>query len=592
MLEANFLKHFSRQEHAEERKKKAEEIIEARKSAREAGVQKPEVEGAHIERSAELESAIARLEKLAKDIEAERENIEKMSSERFGEIRNFFALMKARQELANIEGMQAVETPTVARLRQLVDEHRVQIDDLSKRIEDPAHILETFYEEEKKAWQEAPISEQDIREHFTAEHLAGLSTEEYILLMKRFPNEMVTHVSRRGVRDHTGFLYHSSGVDEFHDSFDRVLESGKLQSALATKLEAGNAERMISQFVQLDNADNRQDAIAMLDAAMERPGFSSVADVAAFHVAAEDVADVYYGAESKNEVFVAHPSALIAAEYMFSGSLTNASEDRSHNDTWIWMKEEEGIPIDAGFVFLPKDTMVDPETGSRYATDAEKKPIVAQELIDELSALAKREDFATFILAAAEERRHDQMLDYDKPKTYSAYDTRQKIKEQFGVTNESLVKKIEEYAGAELVEAMSGKYATNKSPGECVRTTNALIERYLREEHLYFKEAKNSVSAEEFWNAYFVAHPERKPKHIVMYEGGNPAAALEKWRRENGLVKRGKDLGIDLNRGKELQQRPGQSTGEVESGARFRDIVMEAINARFPEDEIIPPDVG
>ncbi len=583
MSEANFLKNFSKKEHAEERKKKAEEIIEARNSAQEAKGEKPEVERAHVEGSAELTEAIARLEKLATDIDAGREKIEKMSSERFGEIRNFFALMKVRQELANIEGMQAVETPTVTHLRQLVDAHRMQIDDLSKRIEDPAHILATFYEEEKKAWQEALISEQDIKEHFTAEHLAGLSTEEYILLMKRFPNEMVTHVSRRGIRDHTGFMYHSAGVDEFHDSFDRVLESGKLQSALATKLEAGKAEEMIRQYVQLDNADNRQDAIAMLDAEMEKQGFASVADVAAFHVATEDVADVYYGAESQNEVFVAHPSALIAAEYMFSGSLTDAGGDASHNDTWIWMKEEEGIPLDAGFVFLPKDTMVDPETGSRYATDAEKKPIVAQERIDELFALVGREDFAKFILAAAEERRNNP--------AYKAYEVRQKITEQFGVTNERLAKKIEEYVGAELVEALSGEYAMKKSLEERTRVTGAMIERYLREEHLYFKEAKSAVPAEEFWNAYFVAHPERKPKHIVMYEGGSPAAALIKWKQDNGLTKRGKDLGIDLNRTKELQQRPGQSTREVESGERFRAIIMAEIDKRFPEEEEIPPDV-
>lgn len=59
-------------------------------------------------------------------------------------------------------------------------------------------ILENFYLEQKWKWEESGYAREDITKYFSEGNLTSLPLEDYALLLKRFPSEMVTHVTRQG----------------------------------------------------------------------------------------------------------------------------------------------------------------------------------------------------------------------------------------------------------------------------------------------------------------------------------------------------------------------------------------------------------
>lgn len=55
-----------------------------------------------------------------------------------------------------------------------------------------------------------------------------------------------------------------------------------------------------------------------------------------------------------------------------------AQDDGDHNDYFV-MPRENGIPIDASLVFLPKNILVNPENGSKYLKYDDENPVYASE---------------------------------------------------------------------------------------------------------------------------------------------------------------------------------------------------------------------
>jgi hypothetical protein len=147
-----------------------------------------------------------------------------------------------------------------------------------------------------------------------------LSLEEYVLLLKRFPKEMVTHVTRQGIRDHLGHMFHNAGQGEYIGSFMSMLEEKKLLSSLGACLANKEQKQAITKYLSLDFWKTKQEALDYLHSYFGGEE-SSYPDKNAIHFATEDVADAYYGGEKGNEIFVAYPSALIASEYYFKGRL-------------------------------------------------------------------------------------------------------------------------------------------------------------------------------------------------------------------------------------------------------------------------------
>ena len=138
------------------------------------------------------------------------------------------------------------------------------------------------------------IIQEDITKYFSEEHLASLSLEDYKTLLKRFPSEMVAHVTRQGIRDHTGMVYHLAGAGEYVDGFMKMLEDGRLRSPLGVHLAEKEKMDAVSKFLNLSGFKNKEDALDYVNSLTNEnvQGESgSYTDRMAVHFATEEVAD-------------------------------------------------------------------------------------------------------------------------------------------------------------------------------------------------------------------------------------------------------------------------------------------------------------
>ena len=126
---------------------------------------------------------------------------------------------------------------------------------------------------------------------------------------------MVTHVTRQGIRDHIGMIYHSAGEGAYVDGFMKMVEDGRLRSPLGVYLVESEKEQAIAKFLHLDSYKTKEEALnqlaALTDARQGEAG--DYADRMAVHFATEEVADTYYGSEKGNEIFVAYPPHILLA---------------------------------------------------------------------------------------------------------------------------------------------------------------------------------------------------------------------------------------------------------------------------------------
>ena len=370
-----FLKSFSKEESKPERDQLAQEIREKRRT--------------YFDAKDAIETKEEKKSETLKEIEALRDHVESYNDESFFvKVKDYFAIKKVE-----------------ALLQGKLDQQSSLEEELSKAVigrpdlEETRQMISDFYASEKKKWAEAPYSKEDIAENFTEEHLASLSLEDYALLMKRFPGQMVTHVTRRGVRDHYGMFEHSKGFGEVApDGFKGILESKRLQSPLGVALSQAGSYHDICRFlnsgdelithrdvVDDENLDRQPTSIRPLIAGFKQyfddPTHRQFNDKAAIHVAIEQVLDEIYGSERGNEIFIAYPSAHIASQYEFgnfdNNVISHAGDDK-RNDLYVWAENETaGMNIDAGIVFVPDNAQVDPDTGSLYRLDSSGKPIEA-----------------------------------------------------------------------------------------------------------------------------------------------------------------------------------------------------------------------
>src|SRR3989338_8381337 len=317
----------------------------------------------------------------------------------------FFSNQKAHEgEKKNLEES---ANKTQESLNEQLDIHTTEIEKIKKKLTEfetpPAFkesekILDGFYKNEKTKCAESEYSKEDITKYFSEEHLSSLSMDDYVLLMKRFPSEMVTHVTRQGVRDHVGMMYHTAGENEYLAGFMDMVEDGLLRSPLGIHLKEEQQEKAIAKYLHLDEMSSKQEAEERL---YELVGVGSelnsggYADKMAVHFATEEVADGLYGSEKGNEIFVAYPSAYIASQYYFSGQLNDGSGGY-WNDQWVWANEERGMGLNAGLVFIPEEARVDRKTGSRYELDENKNPKKNLEYISSIKMVVDSDDFYDF----------------------------------------------------------------------------------------------------------------------------------------------------------------------------------------------------
>ena len=273
-----------------------------------------------------------------------------------------------------------------------------------KTIEDTAKTATN--EEEFLANFETPLNREQKERLLDYDTLANLSTDEYLQLWRHLNPQYVSHVTRQGYRDHSGFSYHTAGLGEMTKCFADVLKSNKtirpsvyLKSG-ASKSEILNDEEAFRSYMEkalftegIPESLLESDSLSPNDIAEIIGGGHNILsnpngfwrDRTAVHVAANNVLDSHYGAESGNEIFYIFPADVILSQNSTNNNLIQKhsidgadkvvkigdserviphTDEDDHNDTSIYV--QDGLPLDAGLVFLPKSVLVNPNTGSKY----------------------------------------------------------------------------------------------------------------------------------------------------------------------------------------------------------------------------------
>lgn len=554
---SQFIKEFSRSELRGERDRLAQEIRE--KMKRDFFIEK---EGAEKK---EANSIINKTENLCDNVEVYNDE------ESFhGKIDDFFEVKKIKSQL---EGSSGTGSTFEEQLKQQTGGRQ--------EFEETRKMLSDFYDKEKQKWEEEPYTKEDIAKYFNEEYIQSLSVDDYALLLKRFPGNMITHVTRQGVRDHFTIDNHNQGIGEFHNSFKNMLEKKQLHSAIGIELQQSSKEKLVSgyldQFIKdMEIAGYKPDREGAYSRIESKLGYGALkgspynfADRSAIHVATEQVADAIYGGERGNEIFFAFPSAFVASQMEFGGQLKENIAG-SHNDQRIWANLEKGMNLDAGLVFIPEETEVDAKTGSKYELDDNNNPVIIEGNITEIRKLTDSANFSEFADQAlkilGKNETHQQQEDIEQ--------LRKTLEEKFSIKDRAMQNAALNYQF--LNEIKYTAYEIDDGYRK-TKVDKEIKQVLMDKENLYIK-AKDTVKSREYWENYFAQNPEKRPSKIVYYKGGDPTAALNKWREEKGILKRSEasDLNFGENKktDKEINENPEQS--------RFMSIAKELIEERFP----------
>lgn len=256
-----------------------------------------------------------------------------------------------------------------------------------------------------------PLEKEQKKELLNFDNLAKLSTREYLNLWKGLNPYYASHATRQGYRDHTGTVYHTAGLGEFHDGCKQILNSDKRlhsvwETATGTEMSDVGKEGVVDKY--LEHATKLSEWIPkdLLEGELDEAALASYLggahnilnrpdgywqDRTSIHFLANAVGDSLYGAEEGNEVFFVFPADVLASQCYYDKPLGGRASGRDrgkgkaprqsdgeHNDYFV-MSRENGIPIDAGLVFLPKNVFVNPENGSKYLKYDDENPVYASE---------------------------------------------------------------------------------------------------------------------------------------------------------------------------------------------------------------------
>ncbi|MFH0712306.1 MAG: hypothetical protein V2A55_00375 [Candidatus Jorgensenbacteria bacterium] len=577
-----FIEEFSRKESPEERQQVAEDIRAKR-------AEHFSEKCARTEKQAELQQSISEREQaLFEQLESIRDledEIGELSTARFGEVLHYFRLRKLRADAA-------IGQRTYEELKEQQDagvvEQQVISAELGSEETPPAlrkakEMLDDFYRNQKEKWAKSDYTNEDITENFSEEHLASLSLEDYSLLLRRFPGEMVAHVTRQGIRDHIGHAFHTGGEGAYANGFMKMVEDGRLRSPLGVYLVESDKEEAVARFLHLSEFSTKDEALKYLSTLTDvRQGEqASYVDRMAIHFATEEVADCYYGSEKGNEIFVAYPSTYIASQYYFSGQLTEGGGGY-WNDQWVWANEERGMDLNAGLVFIPAEARVDRETGSRYEIDQDGNPIKNFEYQTAFRRVVDSADFHDFARQAMEITGKLNQS-WDNPDLSSRNQDllrklepfRQKLEDDFGITDRRLQMAILNYHNLFGIDVQKRNEEEGKE--NPFGSVDSEIERALKEEGILYVEAKNAISSKEFWETYFDKNSSQRSSKIVYYKGADPTRALWRWRQERGISKRVEDINIGFA-GRRVERDAPEATAGLE---RFKILAEKVIEDYF-----------
>ncbi|MBU2524565.1 hypothetical protein KKG71_05225 [Patescibacteria group bacterium] len=433
-------------------------------------------------------------------------------------------LVKIKDKL-NIPDKQKIE------LEEQLLEQRTKQDGLP----DPKKMIEAYYEKTS----ETPLTNQEKRDLLKPEVLAQLSTDEYVALWKRLNPHFLTHVTRQGFRDHNAMFYHSAGLQEFHDGLLNIVKDEKqLRPPLALGGLKARDEVSVKMFLSewALQAENEEEATKRFDSQLHWSLASAPTypDKTAVHFAAQLAADDYYGGEKQNEAFFVFPSDVIASQHNFAFNgwekdFTHPQSETKWNDVFIWPNSQEnpGISIDAGVAFLPEKVQVDPNTGSKYASEVKSidgvdKKVMIEDvgLKNKFNEWAKELNDESEVIKFARAYYNERSYDAQKymGETFDRMCLEEIVKLGFDTDSARMIlpsltqsimywnKDVPEGKFQEIIDGSSAKY----------------------------KKAENTIPAKEYWEDYFSKNPDLKPKHIIYYDG-DPTNAVYKFQQENNI---------------------------------------------------------
>jgi len=462
-----------------------------------------------------------------------------------------------------------------------------------------------------------PLSNQEKRELLKSEALAELSTEEYISLWRRLNPHFLSHVTRQGFRDHNGMNNHSSGIEDFHNGFTSVLEDDKLirpPLAVSGDLRSRD-EETIKKFLEkkVFQAENEYDALDALATELHkrRAAAPRYPDKTAVHFAAQMVADDFYGGEMGNEIFFLYPSDFIASQHDFAmhggkQSLVEKERDEQWNDVFVWPEtlDNTGIKVDAGLAFLPKNTLVDPETGSKYASE-----IKDVDGIEKRVMIENKELIATF--SKWREGLNDQSPTMISFKEFSDFMAEQNQKTSFFRDSQSEQDKERECRDVCRQEMLGLGFdddAANRLSNllfsrllyRFIDSKKFYIEYHTKEEADYaalleaganWEKARNPVTSEEYWERKFKENEKLRPKHVVYYDG-DPTIAILSFQQENNIgradvsKKEGVRLGFDDHYIEDMEEDPRSNRGYDELTTIAEKMIAEHYQLQAAREKI------
>ena len=230
-------------------------------------------------------------------------------------------------------------------------------------------------------------NKEQVKFLFSEERLKSLGTEEYLELLKKTPGggRMLTHVTRQGLRDHASTHYHTAGLGEFSSNFTNMLKNDKsLKPNWALSVDENPSEDSLKDFFYFNDLKGKINRLEALDMIYDKiyrglqwtQSTPEHTDRTTVHFASDVVMSDMYGGETDNEIFFTFPAMFIRSQMKYVRNISNdrKSDFNSHNDLFVRPNNiREGISLDAGFCFIPRNQLVDPNSGSKYTAD--KQPI-------------------------------------------------------------------------------------------------------------------------------------------------------------------------------------------------------------------------
>lgn len=437
-------------------------------------------------------------------------------------------------------------------------------------------LMAEFYRDMAKIYEEAALSKEEIEQQFSAENLSQLSLEEYIKLLRKVPPRFILHVTRQGIRDRISF---HSGTGELYRGFENIIQQNEIKSTLEHYLEGlvtrSSVKNLLTGYLHMPNAYSTR-----LEAEKRIRDFlhpsnpvthntSEMADISAVHAAMDFSADEWYGGERENEYFFVYPTAHVASQYKltyqmnipegFKGEHFNTASQ--YNDLWITAKEKGAgkMPLDAAIAFIPENSQIDPETGSRYEVK-DGHAVPNSEQLDKLMAWIKSESFQSIwrdldrlkynlqeaigqvssLETRLKSEKYPDRADEEKlVKAHTALEQAKILFQPFinsaseaGITDARFFSIFEtadsqKWDGLRVFIDIANQPTQNEI--DKLRLDGAIVGMQMQ-----YRLADKTVSAKKYWEDYFTKIGKR-PSKVIYYEQATPNEALVEFRKRAGL---------------------------------------------------------